>query len=213
MFKVPFALKNNATLDIGAGNVDPRRFALGYTAQGDLGAGLVIGGSGGVQISVVRFTDKTYGGYNYAYAGAQEQFSAVAQATISASVGASVSIAYNDDTKPFTPTSYAGTFISTGASADVKFIAGGGVNVNAFSGVGKGEKGWKGVSLGVSVGVGAGANVGSGNVTLSYSWLLNDVKPTVQRSLIDRATNILSPAASAVTTGTLDKIKQYNKKK
>ncbi|SIT19103.1 hypothetical protein [Chryseobacterium gambrini] len=165
-------------------------------------------------MSVVRFTDKTYGGYNYVYAGAQEQFSAGAQATISASVGASVSIAYNDDTKPFNPTSYAGTFISAGASADVKFVAGGGVNVNVFSGVGKGEKGWKGVSLGASVGVGAGANVGSGNVTLSYSWLLNDVKPTAQRSLIDRATNIiLSPAASAVKIGTLDKIRQYNNKK
>ncbi|SIT19112.1 RHS repeat domain-containing protein [Chryseobacterium gambrini] len=36
VFNVPFALKNNATLDIGAGNVDPSRFAVGYTAQGDL---------------------------------------------------------------------------------------------------------------------------------------------------------------------------------
>lgn len=211
MYNVPFALKNSATLDVGIGNVDPGRFAVGYTVQADVGGGLGIGASGGVQMSVVQFTDKNYSGYNYVYAGAQEQLSGGAQATVSASVGGSVSIAYNTDSKPINPTSYAGITSSAGASVDAKFIAGGGVNVNVFSGSAK-ASGWKGVSLGVSVGVGAGANAGSGNVTLSRTWLLNDVKPTAQRSLIDRATNFINPVASAITTGAIDKIKQYNSK-
>jgi hypothetical protein len=47
---------------------------------------------------------------------------------------------------------------------------------------------------------------GSG-ATLSKTWLLNDVKPTAQRSLIDVATNRINPVGSAFVTGTLDKIK------
>jgi len=203
---VPFALNKNTTVDVGMGNVDPGRLAIGFTAQGDLGAGLGIGAGGGVQMSVVQFTDKTYSGYNYVYAGAQESFSAGAQATISGSVGGSVSVAYNTSKDKIDPTTYAGVTTSAGVSADAKFVVGGGVNVNVFSGSGK-EAGWKGVSIGASVGVGAGANVGSGNVTLSKTWLINDVKPTAQRSVIDRVTNAVNPVASAIATGTIDKIK------
>ena len=203
---VPFALNKNTTVDVGMGNVDPGRLAVGFTAQGDLGAGLGIGGGGGVQMSVVQFTDKTYSGYNYVYAGAQESFSAGAQATISGSVGGSVSVAYNTSKDKIDPTTYAGVTSSAGVSADAKLVVGGGVNVNVFSGSGK-EAGWKGVSIGASVGVGAGANVGSGNVTLSKTWLINDVKPTAQRSVIDRVTNAVNPVASAIATGTIDKIK------
>ena len=212
VYNVPFALNSNRTLDVGIGNIDPGRLAVGYTAQGDIGGGLGIGAGGGLQASVVQFTDSKYSGYNYVYAGAQETFSAGAQANVSASVGASVSVAYNTSKDKIDPTTYAGVTTSAGVSADVKYIVGGGVNVNAFSGSGK-DPGWKGVSIGLSVGVGAGANVGSGNVTLSKTWLLNDVKPTAQRSLIDRATNAVSPVASAIATGTIDKIQQYNKKK
>ncbi len=197
---VPFALNKNTTLDVGIGKIDPGRFAIGYTAQGDVGGVLGIGGSGGVQMSVVQFTDKTYSGYNYVYVGAQESFSAGAQASISASVGGSVSIAYNTSKDKRDPTTYAGFTTSAGVSADVKYIAGGGLNVNVFSGSGK-EVGWKGVSIGASIGVGAGANVGSGNVTLSKTWLMNDVKPTAERSLLDRTTNVISPIGSAVASG------------
>lgn len=211
VFNVPFALKNSATLDVGIGNVDPGRFAVGYTVQADVGGGLGIGVSGGVQMSVVQFTDKNYSGYKYVYAGAQEQASVGAQANVSASVGGSVSIAYNTANYEIDPITYSGVTSSAGASVDAKFIAGGGVNVNLFSGSAK-TPGWKGISLGVSVGVGAGANAGSGNVTLSKTWLLNDVKPTAQRSLIDRALNATDAVASAIATGTLDKIKQYNSK-
>ncbi|MCF2217927.1 hypothetical protein H9Q08_01250 [Chryseobacterium sp. PS-8] len=179
--------------------------------QGDLGGGLALGGADGLEMSVVRFTDSKYSWYNYVYAGAHEQFSAGVQANVSGSVGGSVSIAYNKSKDKIDPITYAGVTTSAGVSADVKFIAGGGVNVNAFSGSGK-MAGWRGVSLGVSVGVGAGANVGSGNITLSKTWLLNDVKPTAQRSFIDRAVNFANPVGSAIATGTLDKIRQYRKK-
>jgi RHS repeat-associated protein len=212
VYNVPFALSSNRTLDVGIGNIDPGRLAVGYTAQGDIGGGLGIGAGGGLQTSVIQFTDSKYSGYNYVYAGAQETFSAGAQATVSASVGASVSVAYNNSKDKIDPTTYAGVTTSAGVSADVRYIVGMGANINAFSGSGK-AKGWKGVSIGISAGVGAGVNVGSGNVTLSKTWLLNDVKPTAQRSLIDRATNAVSPVASAITTGSIDKIQQYNKKK
>ncbi len=74
------------------------------------------------------------------------KYSAGAQASISASAGASISIAYNNDgAKPFNPTSYEGAASSVGLSADIKYIVGGGANINLFSGSGK-KPGWKGVS-------------------------------------------------------------------
>ena len=197
---VPFDLNKNTTVDVGMGNIDPGRLAVGFTAQGDLGVGAGTGVGGGVQMSVVQFTDATYSGYNYVYAGAQESFSAGAQANISASIGGSVSVAYNTSKDNIDPTDYAGVNSSAGVSADAKYVFGGGLNISAFSGSGKND-GWKGVSIGASVGVGAGANLGAGNATLSKTWLLNDVKPTSQRSFLDRATNRINPVGAAVATG------------
>jgi len=207
VYNVPFALKNNATIDIGAGNVDPSRFAVGYTAQADAGASAVIGAGVGIEASVVNFTDKNYSGYNYVYAGVHESAAVGAQAYLSASVGGSVSIAYNTSKDKIDPTTYSGITASASVSADVKVVVGGGVNISTFTGSGK-DPGWKGVSLGVSVGVGAGGNLGAVNGTLSRTWLLNDVKPTVQRSFLDRAFNALNPVGSAIATGTIDKIKR-----
>ncbi|KIA95220.1 hypothetical protein OC25_07870 [Pedobacter kyungheensis] len=207
VYNVPFALKNNSTIDIGAGNVDPSRFAVGYTAQVDVGASAVIGGGLGLEASVVNFTDKNYSGYNYVYAGAHESLSGGVQASLSASVGGSVSIAYNTSKDKIDPTTYAGITGSASISADVKVVAGGGVNISKFTGSGK-DPGWKGVSLGVSVGVGAGGNLGAVSGTLSRTWLLNDVKPTAQRSFLDRAINALNPVGSAIATGAIDKIKR-----
>ncbi|WP_157877074.1 hypothetical protein [Elizabethkingia ursingii] len=45
-----------------------------------------------------------------------------------------------------------------------------------------------------------------GNVTLSKTSLINDVKPIVEKSLLDRIINSLNPVASAVATGTVNKI-------
>ncbi|KIO74561.1 hypothetical protein TH53_25730 [Pedobacter lusitanus] len=91
--------------------------------------------------------------------------------------------------------------------ADIKVVAGGGVNISKFTGAGK-DPGWKGVSLGVSVGVGAGGNLGAVSATLSRTWLLNDVKPTTQRSVLDKVFNALNPVDSAIATGATDKIKR-----
>jgi len=207
VYNVPFALKNNSTIDIGAGNIDPSRFAVGYTTQVDVGASAVIGGGVGLEASVINFTDKNYSGYNYVYAGAHESLSGGVQASLSANVGGSVSIAYNTSKDKIDPTTYAGITGAAGVSADVKIIAGGGVNISKFTGSGK-DPGWKGVSLGVSIGVGAGGNLGAVSGTLSRTWLLNDVKPTAQRSVLDRVFNALNPVGSALTTGTMDKIKR-----
>lgn len=103
----------------------------------------------------MNFTDKSYSDYNYVYAGIHENLSGGIQASLSASVGGNVSIAYNTSKDKIDPASYAGMTSSVGISADVKVIAGGGVNINKFTGSGK-DPGWKGISLGVSVGLGAG---------------------------------------------------------
>ena len=206
-YDVPFALKSNTTIDIGAGNVDPGRFAIGYTVQADAGATAALGGSVGLETSVVNFTDNKYSDYNYVYAGAHENLSVGAQASLSASVGGSVSIAYNTSKDKIEPSTYAGITGSMGASFDVKVVVGGGVNINKFSGSGK-DPGWKGVSFGASLGVGAGGNLGSAKGTLSRTWLINDVKPTAQRSLIDRAFNAVNPIGSAIITGTMGRIKK-----
>lgn len=214
VFNVPFDLKSNATLDVGLGKVDPGRFAFGYTVQADANWATGLGSGIGVETSVVQFTDSKYSGYNYVYAGAHGQAAAGLQAGASASLGASVFIAYNTSKQAIDPKTYEGTTLSYGASADAKFIAGGGVNVNYFSGTGNfTDKGWKGVSLGVSVGVGFGGNIGALNATKSKTMLLNNVVPTSQRSLIDRTTNIINPIGSAITTGLMEKIKNsYNNK-
>lgn len=52
-------------------------------------------------------------------------------------------------------------------------------------------------------------NLGALGVTLSRTWLLNDVKPTAQRSAFDRVFNALNPTGSAIATGTVDKIKKF----
>ncbi|UIR57749.1 hypothetical protein LZQ00_07975 [Sphingobacterium sp. SRCM116780] len=103
VYNVPFDLKNNTTIDIGAGNVDPSRFAIGYTVQADLGGSLGVGGSGGAELSVVNFTDKNYSDYNYVYAGTHLSISVGAQAPLNASVGGSVSIAYNTSVRRIDP--------------------------------------------------------------------------------------------------------------
>lgn len=161
-----------------------------------------------MEVSIVSFTDSKYGDYNYVYAGSHENISLGAQANASASVGASVFVAYNTSKDQIDPSTYAGLTGSVGGSADVKAIVGGGFNVNKFTGSGK-EPGWKGVSIGASIGVGAGANLGAVNGTLSNTKLINDIKPTGKRNIVDRALNAINPVGSALITGAIDKIKQF----
>ncbi len=208
VFNVPIALKSNRSIDIGLGKVDPGRFAFGYTISGDVGASAAIGIHGGGDVSVVNFTDKKYSGYNYVYAGGHETISGGVQADISASASISVFLAYNNDKQPINPSSWSGMFMSRGASADIKGIVGGGISISEFSG-GKfdlGDKTWHGISIGLSVGVGAAVNIGSANVSLSNSILLNDIIPTNQRGLLDRISNLAAPIPSSVATATYNKL-------
>ena len=198
IINVPVNLGSDKNIDLGLGNVDPERFAIGFTTQVDAGFSSGVGGNAGVELSVIKFTDSEYSNYNYVYAGVHQEYSLGAQASISASAGSSISIAYNASNNKIDPTSYAGITVSHGVSADVKYIVGGGATSSYFKG---GD--WKGVTLGVSVGVGIGANLGSGATSISYTKLLNDVKPTSSRSTIDRFTNTVNPVGSSLVRGIL----------
>ncbi len=195
---VPFALKNNKTLDIGMGN-DPGRFAFGYTMQADAGIAAVSGGNAGVEMSFVNFSDKTYGGYNYVYAGGHIGASAGDQGGASVGAGGSLFVAYNNSIRGIDPGSFEGKTVSRGASFDVKGGIGAGLNINQFSGTGNWtDKGWHGVSIGVSIGVGGAVNAGSATGSVSQTYLMNAPKPTSQRSLMDRRLNSVSPVASTI---------------
>ena len=211
IINVPFTLHENTLRDIGIKNVDPGRLAIGYTVQADAAFSAAIGGNIGLEASVVQFTDSKYSNYNYVYAGTHEGLSGGAQAGGSISAGGSVFVAYNNDSQPLDPKSFQGNTVSVGASADIKAIVGGGVNINYFSGTGylggKGNEGWKGVSIGANIGIGFGANAGSINGTLSKTLLVNDMKETSKRSLIDRVTNAINPIASAIATGAMARIR------
>jgi RHS repeat-associated protein len=208
VFNAPFALKNNASLDIGAGNIDPGRFAVGFTAEGSVsfGAGLV--GGVGVELSTVQFTDKTYGGYNYVYAGMQGNMSLGIQAAVSADVAGGVTIAYNNSDLPIKPIDYAGPSISVGVSAGAKFLAGGGVSAKYFDMRGSAKTGWQGVSMSVSTGVGVGGNLGSVTGSISNTSMVNVMQPTSQRSLSDRVFNRVNPVGSAIYTGAMSRVKR-----
>jgi len=204
---VPFALQSSRNLDIGLGEMDPNRFAYGYTVSGDVGASALLGARLGAEISVVNFTDENYSGYNYVYAGVKESASLGAQADLSASAGISVFVGYNDGVGTLTPESFSGMTPSVGLSSDIKAVVGGGVSLSAFSSSGRLDKpGWKGLSLGLNVGVGVAINALTVTGTLSNSILLNDEKPTAQRTFIDKLTNSLMPIPSAITSGLLNQL-------
>ncbi|MFC0427024.1 DUF6443 domain-containing protein [Chryseobacterium scophthalmum] len=199
VINVPLNLKENKTIDIGAKNIDVNRFAVGYTVQADVGASFGAGANAGLEASVVQFTDKTYGGYNYVYAGGHLGSSGGEQGGLSGTVGASLFVAYNNSTRAIDPASFEGTTISAGGSADVKVIAGGGVSASRFSGTGNWtDKGWYGYSIGGNIGVGGAVNLGSGNLSVSKTYLINKMKPTAQRSILDRISNAGSPIVSAL---------------
>jgi hypothetical protein len=69
-YDVPVALKTNKTLDFGLDKAtDGSRYAVGYSANVTGSAAGIGGASGSAELSVVNFTNDTYGGYNYTYAG------------------------------------------------------------------------------------------------------------------------------------------------
>lgn len=194
---VPVAINTDRSIDLGIKNVNPNNVAYGYTTNVDVGAAVGGGLNYGLEVSVVNFTDNKYQGYNYVYAGGHMGGSVGGQMAFGGNAGLSVFVAY--DTHASTdPTTFSGNSYSAGVSADLKALVGGGFSVSAFSSTkNPAEPGWKGISVGVNVGVGGAVNVGSVGLQKSSTVLLNNVKPTTERGLIDRAANAIMPVKSS----------------
>ena len=198
---VPLDLGSDKNIDLGLGNINinTNRIIVVYTVNVGLEGSLGIGVSGNVNVTVAQFTDPTYAGYNYVYAGGEHVGSAGAQFSISASAGASFFVGYNNSDNPIRPQDFSGNYYTIGLSADIKEIVGGGISGSIFSSTSEFNKpGWKGISVGLSVWVGEAINYVSGTAARGYTYLLNDVKPTSQRGMIDRAVNKVSPISSAL---------------
>ena len=84
----------------------------------------------------------------------------------------------------YDPINFSGEAKSIGFSQDIKEVVGAGWSVSGFS---SGD--WKGISVGASVGVGLSGNLGAVHLGGSSSILLNNVKKTSDRSMLDRALN------------------------
>ena len=199
-FNIPVALKEDKTIDLGLNKLaDGSRYAIGYTLEGSAQVAVGSGASVGANLSVVNFTNSTYGGYGYTYAGGAYSASVGVQEGASASVGVNFFVAVNTNDvmndKNSAPSTFAGATSSYGVSQDLKAVVGGGWNASIFT-----MDDWKGISFGVSAGVGESANAGSANAGQSTSVLLNNEIPTKDRSWADRIFNAQSPILSGVGT-------------
>lgn len=197
-YNVPFALGSDQNLDLGLSGIDPNKFVIGSTVQVSAGFGFIADPDYAANVTTAQFTSNEYSGYNYVYAGVDGGMKLGAQASFAASAVGSFFVGYNtSDT--YDPTTFAGASYSVGVSADIKGGFGGGLSISAFSSTENfSDAGWKGISIGVNVGVGASANFGSVDVREGRSVLLNDVKPTAQRSITDRVMDALLPQPSAL---------------
>ena len=149
---VPLDLGSDKNIDLGLGNINTNRIIVGYTVNVGLEGSLGIGVSGNLNVTVAQFTDPTYAGYNYVYAGGEHVASAGAQFSISASAGASFFVGYNNSDNPIRPQDFSGNYYTIGLSADIKEIVGGGISGSIFSSTSEFNKpGWKGISVGLSV--------------------------------------------------------------
>ena len=199
-YNIPVDLKENKTIDLGLDKLaDGSRYAVGYTLEASASIGAGAAGIDAVNLSVVEFTNSTYGGYKYTYAGGSYTASVGGQATISASVGVNFFVAINtndkltdDNSKPST---FAGATTSYGISQNFKAEIGGGWNASLFT-----MTNWKGISFGVSGGVGGTFNIGAAGVTNSGSVLLNNDIPTKDRNWLDKGYNNANPISSGIGT-------------
>ena len=118
---VPLDLGSDKNIDLGLGNINinTNRIIVGYTVNVGLEGSLGIGVSGNVNVTVAQFTDPTYAGYNYVYAGGEQVASAGVQFSISATVGTSVFVGYETSKNPIDPASFAGPSYPIGLSADI----------------------------------------------------------------------------------------------
>ncbi|EAS20177.1 hypothetical protein BBFL7_02578 [Flavobacteria bacterium BBFL7] len=182
----PMAISGESRqLNLGLENVDSDRFAIGYTVNATGSASTVLGAKGSAGITSVQFTDDTYMGYNYHYATGEGTGSTGVQGGASIGVELNVFIAYNNSNEEITPSTLSGTATSYELSGDFKTSVGGvGLTFGGF------ESGnWKGFYIGGEVGFGGEATILSFGRGESYSELLNNTKPTSERSLVDRVVN------------------------
>ncbi len=174
-------------VDLGLGNVDDSRLAVGCFSGITANVSATLGIKGAIGTTMVNFYDGKYSDYNYFYATGEVTGSTGLQAGGNASAEFNFFVAEMQGNRPITPESFAGITdsyeLSTGFSTP---IGGVGVSIGGFK---SGD--WKGYYLGASLGFG-GEIVLNASRAQSLSILLNNVKPTATRSYIDRITNSFS---------------------
>jgi RHS repeat-associated protein len=130
---LPVNLGSNKNVDLGlSGEIDPDRFVVGYTVNAGIEGSLGLGVSGNVNLTVAQFTDPTYAGYNYVYAGAEQVGSAGAQLSISANVGVDVFVGYNNSQELIMPETFTAHLYAANLSTDTKTIVEGGISGSFF---------------------------------------------------------------------------------
>ena len=206
---VPFDIEENILLDINSvlEGFNPDNFAVGFTIGLSANAAAALGVEGSASLSVIRYFNDTYGGYNYFYT--QTELTGYDGAIKGASINIQGSIFIMSNANPGNsaegnPLSYTkGNTTATGLSVDFKAVKGGGANMYAFR-----SGNWHGVGIGGNVGLGEQVNYLSAfhSVTMS-STMLNNQKPTRNRSRVDRGVNAPANAVSLMQA-----IYQYTKK-
>lgn len=172
-------------MDLGVSHINTDNFAVGYNVNVSLDASIIWGASASAGYSVVNFLNDEYGGYNYVFAQAELKGSVGPQGGGSANIEANFFVMYNTNIEELPrPRSFEGSASSFGISADIKKIAGGGVSLFGFK-----SDDWYGIGVGLNAGVGLEYNFGSLFYGGASSILLNNEKPTRERSWRDRLIN------------------------
>src|SRR5690606_38375339 len=99
---IPLGVSGEINPNFG-GAIDPNRFVWGYTIDADVNLGVGLGAQWGGEVSVANFSDETYGNYNYVYPGGHVNKTVGAKLDVSASVGVSLFVGYNDSKEPINP--------------------------------------------------------------------------------------------------------------
>lgn len=182
---IPYIIPISRVMDLGVSHINTDNFAVGYNVNVTLNVSVYWGGSVSAGYSVVNFLNDEYGGYNYVFAQAELKGSVGPQGGGSANIEANFFVMYNTNIEELPrPRSFEGSASSFGISADIKKIAGGGVSLFGFK-----SDDWYGIGVGLNAGVGLEYNFGSLFYGGASSILLNNEKPTRERSWRDRLIN------------------------
>ena len=195
--KVPVPLGADKTIDLGLGVVPSAdHVAIGLNREASVNLALGAGVSYSAGVSIVTFGNDKYGDYPYAYVGGAYAATGGGMVGGSVNVGASFFVAVNTNAAltdaNSSPETFAGETYSVGVSGNLKASVGVGFTATGFT-----MDNWKGVSFGMSAGIGSEAGT-TGQIGMSKSVLLNDVKPTAERSGMDKWVTQRFPVESAV---------------